>query len=176
MKTKNEKLNRKAQTFIVALSIIIPVAVASMFTVKIEGYNTSFLPPIYASLNATTALILIGAVRAIKKKKKRLHKRLMTTAVVFSALFLILYLIYHSTSDSTPYGGEGTLRMVYFAILISHILLSIVVIPFVLITYLRGFTGQYEKHKKIARIAFPLWLYVSISGVVVYLMISPYYA
>lgn len=176
MKTKNEKLNRKAQTFIVALSIIIPVAVASMFTVKIEGYNTSFLPPIYASLNATTALILIGAVRAIKKKKKQLHKRLMTTAVVFSALFLILYLIYHSTSDSTPYGGEGTLRMVYFAILISHILLSIVVIPFVLITYLRGFTGQYEKHKKIARIAFPLWLYVSISGVVVYLMISPYYA
>ena len=99
----------------------------------------------------------------------------MKTCIVLSVLFLVMYVAYHMTSDATPYGGEGALRYVYFFILISHIALSIGVIPFVLITYVRAITGNFPQHKKIARITFPLWLYVAITGVVVYLMISPYY-
>src|SRR5690554_1799713 len=99
----------------------------------------------------------------------------MKTAISFSVMFLALYVVYHITSESTKYGGEGFLKYVYFFILISHILLSIVVIPFVLITYVRAISGQFYKHRKIARITYPLWLYVAVSGVIVYLMISPYY-
>jgi len=90
-------------------------------------------------------------------------------------LFLVLYVLYHMTSDSTTYGGEGAIRYVYFFLLISHILLSIVVIPFVLVTYVRAISGKFKMHKKIARITFPLWLYVAVTGVIVYFMISPYY-
>ena len=134
-----------------------------------------FLPPIYATINATTAIILITAVWAIKNKKRKLHERLMKTAIFFTGIFLLLYIAYHMTSDSTPYGGEGIKIYIYFIILISHILLSVTVIPFVLITFVRGISNDIEKHKKIARIAFPIWLFVAFSGVVVYLMISPYY-
>ncbi|NEN25157.1 DUF420 domain-containing protein [Cryomorpha ignava] len=165
----------KTKPWIIAVSLIIPAVVAWLFTIKIEGYDTGFLPPIYATLNGLTALILIAAVIAIKNKRILLHRGLMTAAVISSVLFLVLYIIYHSTSDSTPYGGEGAMRYIYFAILISHIILSIIVVPFVLITYVRGFTGQIAKHKKIARITFPLWLYVAVSGVLVYILISPYY-
>ncbi|MCG2417758.1 DUF420 domain-containing protein [Aequorivita sp. F47161] len=157
-------------------SIAIPLAVAVLFTVKIPGVERlGFLPPIYATINACTALILITAVYQIRKGNRKLHERLMKTAIVFSALFLIMYMAYHMTSDSTPFGGEGVVKYVYYFILLTHILLSIIVIPFVLITFVRGITGQFYKHRKIARITFPLWLYVAISGVVVYLMISPYY-
>ena len=99
----------------------------------------------------------------------------MKAAIVFSILFLTLYVLYHMTSDSTKYEGEGFLKTIYFVVLISHIVLSIVVIPFVLITYVRAITNNIELHKKIAKYTFPLWLYVTISGVAVYLMISPYY-
>ncbi|MEM0517812.1 MULTISPECIES: DUF420 domain-containing protein [Aequorivita] len=158
------------------LSIAIPVAVAVLFTVKIPGVERlGFLPPIYASINALTAVILITAVFQIRKGNRKLHERLMKTAIVFSALFLIMYMAYHMTSDSTPFGGEGFIKYVYYFILLTHILLSIIVIPFVLITFVRGVTGQFYKHRKIARITFPLWLYVAVSGVVVYLLISPYY-
>lgn len=172
---QQEDVERKTKPWIVAVSIIIPSVVAWLFTIKIEGYDTSFLPPIYATINGFTALILITAVMAIKNKRIELHKKLMTTAMVLSVLFLVLYIIYHSTSDSTPYGGEGTMRYIYFAILISHIILSIIIVPLVLITYVRGYTGLFAKHKKIARITFPLWLYVAVSGVLVYILISPYY-
>lgn len=169
-------IEKKTRPWVIAVSLIVPAVVAWLFTIKIEGYETGFLPPIYATLNAITALLLIVAVVAIKNKRITLHRNLMTTAVVSSALFLVLYIIYHSTSESTPYGGEGIIRYIYFAILISHIILSILVVPFVLITYIRGYSGQIVKHKKIARFTFPLWLYVAISGVLVYLMISPYYS
>jgi putative membrane protein len=168
-------LEKKYKPWVVAVSIIVPLAVALLFSVKIEGYNTSFLPPIYAAINAVTAVLLIAGVFAIKNKKIALHKKLMSTAIIFSVLFLVLYIIYHSTSDSTPYGGEGALRYFYFALLISHILLSIAIIPLVLITYVRALAARFDKHRKIARITFPLWLYVAVSGVLVYLMISPYY-
>jgi len=167
---------KKYNKWIVALSIVIPLVVAVMFGIKIPNVEPlSFLPPIYASINGLTAIILIAAVWAIKNKKAILHERLMKTAIICSVLFLVMYVAYHMTSDSTKFGGENTIKYVYFFILITHILLSIVVIPFVLITYVRAITKNFERHKKIARITFPLWFYVAISGVVVYIMISPYY-
>lgn len=167
---------KKYNKWIVALSVIIPLAVAVLFGVRIPNVEPlSFLPPIYASINGITALILLTALWAIKSKKQTLHEGLMKTAIVCSVLFLVMYVAYHMTSDSTKFGGEGLIKSVYYIILISHIILSVAVIPFVLITYVRAITKNFESHKKIARITFPLWLYVAISGVVVYIMISPYY-
>ena len=166
---------KKYNKWIVTLSITIPLVVAILFGVKIDTTLPIFLPPIYATLNAFTAVILIIAFWAIKNKKVVLHEKLMKTAILFSALFLLMYVAYHMTSESTKFKGEGALKIFYFIILISHIILSIAVIPFVLITYVRAITNNIELHKKIARITFPLWLYVAITGVLVYLMISPYY-
>jgi len=119
--------------------------------------------------------MLIAAVWAIKNGKRSLHEKLMKSALVLSALFLILYVLYHMTSESTSYGGEGLIKYLYYFILISHILLSVAVVPFVLFTFLHGINQDFNKHKRLARIAFPLWLYVAVTGVIVYIMISPYY-
>lgn len=176
----NNSLEKKFNKFIIIVSILIPVVVALLFTVKLKdfGYDVSplsFLPPIYATINGITALVLIAGVLAIKNGKRKLHERLMTTAIMLSVCFLVMYIAYHMTSDSTKYGGEGVIKLVYFFILLSHILLSIAVVPLVLITYVRALSNRFDKHKKIAKITFPIWLYVAVTGVVVYLMISPYY-
>jgi len=163
------------QKLIIALSIILPLAVAVLFKVKIPGYDLSFLPPIYASINGLTAVLLIIAVVAIKNNKRKLHETLMKTCIGLSAIFLVMYVLYHMTSDSTPYGGEGPIRILYYVILISHILLSVVVVPFVLFTFSRALSGNFERHKALAKFTFPIWLYVAVTGVIVYLMISPYY-
>ncbi|HEY9006493.1 MAG TPA: DUF420 domain-containing protein [Ohtaekwangia sp.] len=160
---------------IIAVSILIPAVVAVLFGVKIPGYDLSFLPPIYATINGITAVLLIAAVIAIKNKKRKLHETLMKACMVLSAAFLVMYVLYHMTSDSTPFGGEGVIRYVYFFILITHILLSIVIIPLVLFTFSRAWFGNFERHRALAKFAFPLWLYVAVTGVIVYLMISPYY-
>lgn len=171
---------KKYNKLIVVLSVVIPLVVAALFGVNLRklGFDVeplSFLPPIYATINGVTALLLILAFWAIRTKKIQLHKKLMTTAIFASVLFLLMYVAYHMTSDSTKFGGEGAIKYIYYFILISHILLSIVVIPFVLITYVRAITNNFERHKKIARITFPIWLYVAVTGVVIYLMIAPYY-
>lgn len=167
---------KKYNKLIVILSVTIPIVVALLFGIKIPNVEPlTFLPPIYATINGITAIILVAAFIAIKNKNIQLHKNLMTTAILFSVVFLILYVAYHMTSDSTKFGGEGSIKYIYYFILLTHILLSIIVIPFVLITYVRGITNNIEKHRKIARITFPLWLYVAVSGVLVYIMISPYY-
>jgi len=171
MTTNAKKYNK----WIVILSITIPLVVSILFGVKIDAQLPVFLPPIYATINAFTSILLVIAFWAVKNKKVKLHKQLMKSAIVFSGLFLVLYVLYHMTSDSTKFGGEGMLKIVYYFILISHIILSIAVIPFVLITFVRGITNQIELHKKIARFTFPLWLYVTISGVIVYVLIAPYY-
>lgn len=161
---------------IIALSIIIPLAVAALFRVKIPGYDLSFLPSIYATLNGITAILLVMAVVAIKNGNRKRHELLNKVAIALSSLFLVLYVLYHITSESTPYGGEGAIRYVYYFILITHISLSVVVIPFVLFTFSRALAGNFERHKALAKFTFPLWLYVAVTGVIVYLMISPYYA
>jgi putative membrane protein len=173
MSISDEKIYNK---LIVILSIAIPIVVAALFGIKIPNVEPlTFLPPIYASINALTAIVLVIAFWAITNKKIKLHQRLMQFAILLSVVFLIMYVAYHMTSDSTKYGGEGAMKYVYYVILITHIIMSIVVIPFVLITYVRAITNNFEKHKKIARITFPLWLFVAVSGVVVFIMISPYY-
>ncbi len=171
---------KKYKVWIIVLSIVIPLAVAALFGINLRklGYDVqplSFLPPIYATINGLTTVLLIMALWAVKNKKIVLHERLMKTAISCSVLFLLMYIAYHMTSDSTKFGGVGVVRYIYYFILITHIVLSIVVIPFVLITYVRALTKQFDAHKRIARITFPIWLYVAITGVVVYLMISPYY-
>lgn len=161
---------------IIALSVIIPLAVAALFRIKIPGYDLSFLPPIYASINGLTALLLIFAVLAIKRGNRSRHELLMKICIGLSSLFLIMYVAYHITSESTPFGGQGFIRYVYYFILITHIILSVTVIPFVLFTFSRALSGNFERHKALAKFTFPIWLYVAITGVVVYWMISPYYA
>ncbi len=177
---QNIENEKKYNKWIVALSVIIPLAVAGLFGINLRklGFDVEplrFLPPIYATINGLTAVVLIIAVTAIKNNKRKLHENLMKTAIALSVSFLLMYIAYHMTSDSTKFGGEGAIKYIYYFILITHIVLSIAVIPFVLITYVRAITNNFERHKKIARITFPLWLYVAITGVVVYVMISPYY-
>jgi putative membrane protein len=177
---EDNTVEQKYNKWIVILSIVIPVAVAVLFKVKLSdfGFNVaplSFLPPIYATINGITAIVLVAAVIAIKNGNRKRHELLMKTAIGCSIAFLVMYVAYHMTADSTNYGGEGVLKYLYFFILITHIILSIVIIPLVLITYVRALANKFDKHKKIAKITFPIWLYVAITGVIVYLMISPYY-
>lgn len=134
-----------------------------------------FLPTLNATINGAVSLLLVVGVILIKQGKRNAHQLVMTTAIVLSALFLVSYVLYHTTHESTSYGGEGIMRSVYFFILITHIILAIVIVPLVLITFVRALSKRFDKHKKIARITFPLWLYVSVTGVLIYLMISPYY-
>jgi putative membrane protein len=181
MEAKQSDLEKKYNKWIVALSVAVPLVVAALFGVNLRqlGYDVeplTFLPPIYATINGITALVLVVAVIAIKNGKRQLHERLMKFAIALSVAFLVMYVAYHMTSDSTKFGGEGVIKYIYYFILISHILLSIVIIPFVLITYVRAITNNFERHKKIAKITFPMWLYVAVTGVIVYLMISPYYS
>lgn len=191
---EDHSLEKKYNKYIVAVSIVIPVVVAVLFGVKLKdlGYNVeplSFLPPIYATINGITAVVLVIAVLAIKNGKRKAHERLMTFAIALSLAFLVMYVAYHMTSDSAKFGDLnhdgildtiekakiGAIRYLYFFILATHIILSVAIIPLVLISYVRALANIFDKHKKIAKITFPLWLYVAITGVVVYLMISPYY-
>ena len=175
------------------ISIFIPLAVALLFTIKWDrdqlilmqeiillenlpvAKPLTFLPPIYASINGLTAALLIAALIVIKNKRISLHESIMKTAISCSVVFLLMYIAYHITSDPTPYGGAGPRKFTYYFILITHIVLSIAVIPLVLYSYIRAYLGDYKAHKKIVKFAYPIWLYVAITGVVVYLMISPYY-
>ncbi|NQZ43750.1 MAG: DUF420 domain-containing protein [Flavobacteriaceae bacterium] len=168
---------KKIKVWITILSIAIPLVVVLLFGYKIpDAEPLGFLPPIYATINGLTAVLLVVAVSAIRKGNRKLHQRLMTTAIAFSVAFLVMYVAYHMTSESTTYGGEGWLRYLYFFILISHIFLSIAIIPLVLVTYSKAYLKDFEAHRKWAKYTFPVWLYVAVTGVVVYLMISPYYA
>lgn len=177
---ENSSLEKKYSSSIIVVSVLIPVAVALLFTVKLKDFGInvtplSFLPPIYAVINGLTALVLVAGVLSIKNGKRKLHQRFMTTAIALSLAFLVMYIAYHMTTDSTKFGGEGIIKYAYFFILVTHIILSIIVIPLVLVTYVRALAQVFDKHKKIAKITFPIWLYVAVTGVVVYLMISPYY-
>lgn len=193
--SENIRVEQRFNKFIIAISIIIPVVVAILFGVKLKdfGYNVeplSFLPPIYATINGITAIVLVLAVRAIKKGNRPLHERLMTTAISLSVIFLVMYVAYHMSADSTVFGDTnhngqleieenlkvGMLRYLYLLLLISHIILSIAIIPLVLFTYVRALAENFDRHRRLAQITFPIWLYIAVTGVIVYLMIAPYYA
>ncbi len=179
MQTKT--IEQKYNIWIWILSIAIPVVVAILFTVKLKDFGfdvepLTFLPPIYATINGITAVLLIAAIVAIKNGNRKLHENLMKTAIACSVAFLAMYVAYHMTADSTKFGGEGNIKYLYYFILLTHISLSIVVIPLVLIAYVRALAQRFDKHKQITKYTFPIWLYVAVTGVIVYVMISPYYA
>ena len=172
---ENEKV-KKYTPWVWILSIAIPIVVAILFLIKIPNVEPlTFLPPVYAFINAITAVFLTIAYIAIKRKKIILHERLMKISIGLSVIFLVMYVAYHMTSDPTPYGGEGIIKTVYYFILVSHVILSIGIIPLVLVTYVRAISKLFADHKKIARYTFPIWMYIAVTGVIVYLMISPYY-
>lgn len=176
MESVSKEKIRTLKLMIWAVSIAVVGAVAVLLGVKIDGYDTSFLPATYATINGLTAIVLLGAIAAIKKGNRKRHENLIKVALVLSVLFLLGYVARHMTSDPTPYGNkESILYWVYMFVLITHVILSMVVIPLVLFTYLRAYIGDFEGHKKLAKVSFPIWLYVAVSGVVVYLMIQPYY-
>lgn len=178
---ENSNLEKKFKTPIILVSIIIPVAVVLLFSIRLKDFGInvaplSFLPPIYATINGITASLLVSAVVAIKKGNRAIHEKLMTSAIVCSVIFLLMYVAYHMTADPTKFGGEGAIKYVYYFLLLTHIALSVTIIPLVLFTYVKALAGQFDNHKKLAKITFPLWLYVAVTGVIVYLMIAPYYA
>jgi putative membrane protein len=168
--------NKNIRKIITIISIVLPLAVAALFVIKIDGIDLSFLPKIYAGINALTAVLLILALVFVKQRKLKLHENVIKICLVLSILFLLCYVAYHMTSDSTKYGNpDATARLTYFLLLITHIILSVAVIPMVLFSYLHAWEGNFEKHKKLTKITWPIWFYVAVSGVIVYLMISPYY-
>ncbi|MBD99127.1 MAG: hypothetical protein CMO34_04720 [Verrucomicrobia bacterium] len=160
------------------VSTLIPIVVALLYFLPKDfelGEEIYILPRINALINGSTFVILLMALKAIKDGKRERHQQLMVSALILSVLFLLSYVSYHFLAESTAYGGDGWWKSLYFFILLSHILLSIVIVPLVLITFSRALSKKFDKHKKIARITLPIWLYVTFTGVVVYLMISPYY-
>jgi putative membrane protein len=177
---ENTTIEKKFKSLIIIVSVVIPLAVVLLFSIRLKDFGInveplSFLPPIYAAINGITALLLILGVIAIKNGNRALHQKLMTSAIACSLVFLVMYVAYHMTAESTKFGGEGVIKGIYYFLLITHIILSVTIIPLVLFTYVRALSGEFDRHKKLARITFPLWLYVAVTGVIVYLMIAPYY-
>lgn len=173
-----KKNDKQARLLILTVSVVVFAAVALLSKFKLQldlGFNVHIFAAISAMLNTTVSILLIVAFIAVKNKNYELHKRLMLVAIVLSSLFLVSYISHHLLAGETKYGGTGTLRYVYYFILATHIPLAAIILPFILFTAYRSLTGEYAAHKKIARYTWPLWLYVSITGVLVYLLISPYY-
>ena len=161
---------------IIILSLVVPILVGLLYiTPKFSGVEIDFLPLLNATINGTVFFTLIFAIKAIKNGNKELHQKLIYISLILSTFFLVSYVIHHATHDPVSYGGEGFLKYFYYFILISHIALSAIIIPLVLVTLSRALKENFEDHKKIARITFPIWLYVSATGVLVYILISPYY-
>ena len=176
---ETEEVNKKKGfgALIAIASIAIPLVVALLYlTPRVDfGFDITFLPLLNAIINGTTFITLIFAFVAIKRRDIELHKTLMKSAIIMSLLFLVSYIMYHLGSEPTEYCNDGTIRSIYFFILVSHIVLAGVIVPLVLISYVRAINEKFDKHKKIAKITLPIWLYVTLTGVIVYVMISPCY-
>ena len=177
-------MRRKDSLFvplIIVLSIVIPVVVALLMLfpdvlyIQSETIDFSSLPFFHAILNGSTAILLVTGFLFIKNKKTNLHKAAMLSAFILSSVFLVSYVISKLTNAPVSFQGEGVIRYVYFFILISHIFLSIFVLPLALFSIYRGITGEIMKHKSIVKYTFPIWMYVAITGVLVYILMSPYY-
>ena len=172
---RNDKL---AKWVIIALSLIVftAVVVLSRVTVHVNlGFDVHLFATFNAIVNTMVSVLLLGGLVMVKLKKYELHKRIMLAAIILSALFLVSYICHHLFAGDTKFGGTGTMRTIYFIILITHIFLAAIILPFILFTAYRALTGEFDRHMKIARITWPIWFYVSVTGVIVYLMISPYY-
>jgi putative membrane protein len=173
---KNDKL---ARALIYTLSFVVFAVVVLLSRIKLDvdlGFDIHIFARINAVINSIVAFLLLVGLMAVKKGNYRLHKKVMLSAIVLSVLFLVSYIAHHLLSGDTKFGGEGTIRYVYFFILITHIFLAAIILPFILFTAYRALVAEWPAHRKLAKITWPIWFYVSVTGVVVYLMISPYYA
>ena len=173
--TKNDV---RARFLIIALSVIVFGAIVALGKVKLNvdlGFDEHIFAKINAAINSTVSVLLLLALIAVKNQKYLLHKRIMLTAIILSCLFLISYICHHLFTGETKFGGEGSIRYVYYFILGTHIILAAIILPFILFTAYRSMIGEFARHKKLARITWPIWFYVAVTGVVVYFMISPYY-
>jgi putative membrane protein len=170
---------RALSVLVYSLSLVVVLLVAILMLtpqlLRFEGLNVSGLPGFHASLNGTTAFLLVLGVLQIKRGRVDLHRNIMVAAFTLSSIFLISYVIYHSQAPSVRFGGEGLIRGIYFFILITHVVLATIILPLALFTVSRAIRGELGKHRRIARVTFPLWLYVTVTGVLVYLMMVPYY-
>jgi putative membrane protein len=172
---KNDKV---AYVLILLVSVIVFVAVAVLSRVKLDvnlGFDKHIFARLNALINTFVALLLLGGLWAAKDKRYATHKKLMLWALGLSVLFLVSYICHHLFTGETSYGGSGLVKIVYYFILFTHIPLAGLILPFILFTAYRGLTAEYDKHRKLAKRTWPLWLYVAVTGVVVYLMINPYY-
>lgn len=173
---KNDKM---ARLLILTVSAVVFMAVVILKNVKLNiqpGFNVHVFATVNAVINSIVSVLLLAALNAVKKGNYRSHKKLMITSMMLSILFLVSYIAHHLLSGNTVFGGTGTIRYIYFFILITHIFLAAVILPFILFTAYRGLVAEWPAHRKLAKITWPIWFYVSVTGVAVYLMISPYYA
>lgn len=175
-KAPNPGLEKKLNLVAYAVSFVVLLLVGMMRRYKIQtDIDFSFLPPIHASLNALAAVILVLALYYIKKGQIENHRKAIYAAMLCSGLFLVSYVLYHFTTPETKFGGVGVVRTLYFFLLLTHVVLAAVILPFILLTFTRAYTNQFERHKKMARWVFPIWLYVAVTGPICYLMLKPYY-
>ncbi len=173
--TKND---RKAGWLIGIFSFVVFAAVVALGRIKLDlqlSFDVHVFARINAVINSAVSVLLVAALIAVKQKKHLLHKRLMMGAMVLSILFLVSYIAHHLLAGDTKFGGEGTIRYIYYFILATHIFLAAIILPFILFTAYRALIAEWPAHKKLARITWPIWFYVAVTGVVVYLLISPYY-
>jgi putative membrane protein len=171
--------DKQAYTLIAVLSVVVFGIVVSLGKFKLLNVELGFDPHIFARINAvinsSVAVLLILGLVFVKQRQYTRHRNTMMAAIVLSALFLVSYILHHLLTIDTHFGGEGDIKYFYFPLLITHIILAASILPFILLTSYRALSGDYSQHKRIARITYPIWLYVSVSGVLVYLLISPYY-
>ena len=173
-----KKNDKKARTLIFTFSVIVFAAIVALGRMKLNihiGFNPHIFATINATINSAVSFLLIAGFIAVKSKKFLLHKRIMLTSIVLSSIFLISYICHHLLAGETKFGGTGTIRYVYYFILGTHVLLAAIILPLILFTAYRALIGEYNKHKKIVRITWPVWFYVAVTGVAVYWMINPYY-
>jgi putative membrane protein len=173
-----KKNDKGAKWFIGVVSAIVFLAVVALKNIALDmnpPFDIHIFARINAVINSLVSILLIAGLWAVKSQKFELHKRIMLFAIILSVLFLVSYICHHLLAGDTKFGGQGSIRLIYFFILITHIILAAVILPFILFTSYRAMVGEWPAHRKIARLTWPIWLYVSVTGVVVYLMISPYY-
>jgi putative membrane protein len=172
------KDDKKASRLIIIFSVIIFLAIALLSRVKLNvdlGFNPHLFAKLNAFINSIVSVLLILALIAVKNKKYITHKRMMLTAMILSVIFLVSYIGHHLFAGETKFGGDSTTKLFYYIILFTHIPLAGIILPFILFTAYRALIGEYDKHMKLARITWPIWFYVAVTGVIVYMMISPYY-
>ena len=173
-----KKNDARARTLIIVVSIIVFGAIVALGKVKLDvqlNFDEHIFAAINAAINSTVSVLLLLALIAVRSKKYLMHKKITITAIILSCLFLVSYICHHLFTGETKFGGEGTIRYAYYFILGTHIILAAIILPFILFTAYRSMIGEFAKHKKLARVTWPIWFYVAVTGVIVYFMISPYY-